>query len=172
MSHLIQKLSAYAAYHQSKWIKVSHLLGVPLICVSVFMLCIWLTPLSLSRYSISLAWCAYLILIGYYLLLDVVLGVISGIALIPLLIIAQRLAGTHVTLTGLVVFAALFVGGWVLQLLGHYHEGNRPALLDNLEHILVAPLFLITEALMSVGAMSHLKQQLQQSLKHRLHDKT
>lgn len=157
MSRLMQKISAYAAYHQSRWIKVSHFFGVPMICLSLLMLCQWLTPEVLMQHAVSFAWGAYALLILYYLYLDMRAGIASAIAIFPLVLIAERLAGIHVTLHGASVFMVLFVGGWLIQLLGHYHEGNRPALVDNLAHILIAPLFLVVELLIGVGLMAHLR---------------
>ena len=46
---------------------------------------------------------------------------------------------------------AFFVGGWVFQLVGHVWEGRKPALLDNLMQIFVAPLFLMVEAAQMLG---------------------
>ena len=37
---------------------------------------------------------------------------------------------------------AFFVGGWILQFVGHYFEGKSPAFLTNLVHLLVAPLWI------------------------------
>ena len=47
--------------------------------------------------------------------------------------------------------AALFVGGWVLQLLGHVYEGKKPALVDNLFQALIGPMFVATEGLIALG---------------------
>ena len=52
-------------------------------------------------------------------------------------------------MTSLYIFFATFVGG--IQLLGHYFEGKRPALTDNLMQIFKAPLFLIVEVLFLLG---------------------
>jgi uncharacterized membrane protein YGL010W len=53
--------------------------------------------------------------------------------------------------TGWAVFAAAFIGGWILQLLGHHYEGKRPALVDNFWQIFIAPLFLMVEAFAWLG---------------------
>jgi uncharacterized membrane protein YGL010W len=42
---------------------------------------------------------------------------------------------------------ALFVGGWVLQFVGHFIEGNQPAFFRNPVHLLVGPLWLARRAL-------------------------
>lgn len=41
--------------------------------------------------------------------------------------------------------AALFTGGWALQLLGHRIEGNRPAFLEDPAYLLVGPLWVARE---------------------------
>ena len=41
------------------------------------------------------------------------------------------------------VFGVSFVGGWALQLLGHGYEGRRPALVDNLFQVVIAPMMYI-----------------------------
>jgi uncharacterized membrane protein YGL010W len=48
-------------------------------------------------------------------------------------------------------FAVLFIGGWILQLVGHVFEGRKPALADNLFQILVAPIFLCAELFFALG---------------------
>jgi uncharacterized membrane protein YGL010W len=48
-------------------------------------------------------------------------------------------------------FIALFVGGWVLQFVGHHYEGKRPALLDNIFQGFIGPMFLVAESLVVMG---------------------
>ena len=46
---------------------------------------------------------------------------------------------------------ALFVGGWVLQFVGHFIEGNQPAFFRNPVYLLVGPLWLARRALGAIG---------------------
>ena len=48
-------------------------------------------------------------------------------------------------------FLVLFVGGWVLQFLGHHYEGKRPALIDNIFQGFIGPMFLVAEAMVVMG---------------------
>ena len=50
-----------------------------------------------------------------------------------------------------IAFIALFVGGWVLQFLGHHYEGKRPALIDNIFQAFIGPMFLVAEAMVVMG---------------------
>lgn len=46
---------------------------------------------------------------------------------------------------------ALFVGGWALQFVGHFIEGNQPAFFRNPVFLLVGPLWLARRALGALG---------------------
>ena len=59
-------------------------------------------------------------------------------------------------------FALLFVGGWILQLVGHVFEGRKPALADNLFQIFVAPIFLAAEVFFALGYKPQLHQRVLQ----------
>ena len=44
-----------------------------------------------------------------------------------------------------------FVVGWVLQFIGHYYEGRKPAFVDDIVGLLVGPMFVMAEALFALG---------------------
>jgi uncharacterized membrane protein YGL010W len=46
---------------------------------------------------------------------------------------------------------ALFVFGWVLQLVGHLIEGNQPAFFSNPFYLMVGPWWLVRRAAEAVG---------------------
>src|SRR5229473_2369246 len=88
--------------------------------------------------------------IVYYLLLDVPLALAMLVVFALLAWIGERIAALG-AVAGWSWFAVLFVGGWILQLIGHVYEGRRPALADNLLQIFVAPIFLAAEAFFALG---------------------
>jgi uncharacterized membrane protein YGL010W len=55
-------------------------------------------------------------------------------------------------------FVALFIGGWILQLLGHHYEGKRPALLDNIFQGFIGPMFLVAETMVVIGQRTDLAE--------------
>jgi uncharacterized membrane protein YGL010W len=63
-------------------------------------------------------------------------------------------------------FAVLFIGGWILQLVGHVYEGRRPALTDNLFQIFVAPIFLTAEVFFALGYKPALHAAVQERARH------
>jgi uncharacterized membrane protein YGL010W len=58
-------------------------------------------------------------------------------------------------------FGVLFVGGWILQLVGHAFEGRKPALVGNLFQIFVAPIFLAAEVSFLLGFKAHFYRAVQ-----------
>jgi uncharacterized membrane protein YGL010W len=53
-----------------------------------------------------------------------------------------------------------FIVGWCLQLLGHRLEGNRPALVDNIRQIFIAPIYLVAELAFTLGLRQDLRAQI------------
>jgi uncharacterized membrane protein YGL010W len=145
MKSLEEQMSIYAAYHQNARNKATHFVGVPAIVLSLMI------PLSwLSFEGVSAAMVVTALLLAYYLVLDVWLGLAMCAVMGALLWIAQLIADQG-ALAGWIWFGALFVGGWILQLVGHVFEGRRPALADNLFQIFVAPIFLCAELFFALG---------------------
>ena len=45
----------------------------------------------------------------------------------------------------------MFVVGWAIQFVGHYYEGRKPAFADDIRGLLVGPMFVVGEALFTLG---------------------
>ena len=56
---------------------------------------------------------------------------------------------------------ALFVGGWVIQFIGHYYEGKKPAFVDDLIGLLVGPLFVCAEVGFLLGLRNEVKEAIE-----------
>jgi uncharacterized membrane protein YGL010W len=97
----------------------------------------------------------------YYLVLDLLLGIGMVLVTVALVWLGALLAAQG-TAAGWIWFAALFIGGWILQLVGHAFEGRRPALADNLFQIFVAPIFLCAEVVFALGYRPQLHAAVQE----------
>ena len=64
------------------------------------------------------------------------------------------------------MFAAAFVGGWVVQLIGHRAEGNRPALLTSLFQVVVSPVYLMAELFFALGLKRDLAREIDVRIDH------
>jgi uncharacterized membrane protein YGL010W len=149
MKTLEDQMSFYAAYHQDGRNKATHFVGVPMIIVSLFIPLSWLKlqvgPLHLTG---AILFAAAILL--YYVFLDAMLALATAIFTALFLLGAAWIAQQG-TAAGWAGFGILFVGGWIIQLVGHAFEGRKPALTDNLFQIFIAPIFLCAELFFALG---------------------
>ncbi len=159
MKPVSQVLGEYAAYHRHPLNRMTHYFGIPLIIFSLLLI-LSIPGFFVGQINISAADIIIAIIITWYLLLDIRLGLLSMIFIVPVLLLAD-LAGSY--LSGSLVngiFAFTFISGWILQLLGHRIEKRRPALVDNFMQVFSAPLFLISELVFSFGYRQSLARQV------------
>ncbi|WP_044870922.1 Mpo1-like protein [Pseudomonas sp. LFM046] len=143
MKTLIDQLGQYAEYHRDRRNIATHFVGIPLIVVAVAVLLsrpgteafgLWLSPAALVGLLSAL----------YYVRLDLRYGVVMAGLLAISLWIGATLA-VQGTATWLGTGLALFVVGWVIQFVGHYYEGRKPAFVDDLTGLIIGPLFVVAE---------------------------
>jgi len=149
MTPLADQMAMYAAYHRDRRNRATHFIGVPAIAFAILIPMAWLV-IDLGTVRVSLAMIFTGAVLLYYLRLDWRLAFASAPLFVPMLVAAEWVASQGLA-TALWTFGVGFIGGWVLQLLGHAWEGRRPALVDNLMQIFVAPLFLIVEVAQMLG---------------------
>ena len=149
MKTLEDQMSFYAAYHQDARNKATHFVGVPMIVFSLLISLGWLRT-DIGGFTISAALVVSSLLLLYYLILDLPLGLAMA-AVFALMLWAAEPLSQAAFITSLAWFLALFIAGWALQLWGHAFEGRKPALTDNLFQIFVAPIFLCAELFFALG---------------------
>jgi uncharacterized membrane protein YGL010W len=151
MTPLQEQLAAYAAYHKDPRNKETHFLGVPLVTFALFLFLGWFRFVAASDIPfLSAAALFYLSVFLYYLYLDRFIALLQFPITLAMLYVADRVAVMPIY-QSVAIFAATFVGGWIIQLVGHAFEGKRPALLDNIMQLFNAPLFLTAEMLLLLG---------------------
>lgn len=156
MKTLVEHLSQYANYHRDPRNIATHFVGIPLIVVAVTILLsrpggdlvgVWFSPALLAAAAS----------VGFYLRLDLRFGLVMGLLLGLCLWLGQTLA---IQATGLWLSAGLgaFVLGWIIQFVGHYYEGRKPAFVDDVSGLIIGPLFVVAEAAFMLGLCGQLKQ--------------
>jgi uncharacterized membrane protein YGL010W len=162
MKTLTDHLTQYAAYHQDHRNVVTHFVGIPMIVLAVATLLsrpglmvggMVLTPVMLVS-ALSL-W--------FYLRLDLRFGVAMGVQLAISIWVGQWFAA-HSTAVWLSAGVGLFVVGWIIQFVGHYFEGKKPAFVDDLVGLLVGPLFLTAEVAFALGWRTDVHAEIQRRL--------
>jgi uncharacterized membrane protein YGL010W len=161
MRSLTDQLANYAAYHRDRRNVALHLVGIPLIVASIDVL--------LSRATFAVAGLHFTpaillsLIVGlYYLLLDLRLGLAMALVLAGGAWLGRAIAALPNPI-GLVAGIALFVTGWIIQLVGHVHEGRKPAFLDDLVGLLIGPLFVVAE----IGFLLGLRRDLEAAIEAR-----
>ncbi|BAP42769.1 putative membrane protein [Pseudomonas sp. StFLB209] len=162
MKNLVDHLSQYAAYHRDWRNIVTHFLGIPLIVLAVTILLsrpgvlaygLWLSPALLVAVAS----------VRFYLRLDRPLGVLMSVLLLLCLWSGASLAQQS-TSVWLAWGVGLFVTGWIIQFIGHYYEGRKPAFIDDVTGLIIGPLFVVAELAFLLG----MRKELQQAIEKRV----
>ena len=141
-------MAQYAMYHRDKRNIVTHFVGIPLI---VFAIGILLARASVV-FGVTLAWI-------FWALVDAVVpdarqpgarrghqrGQRAADRAGPSVC---RHAARALAVVGRRRVRAL---GWVIQFVGHYYEGRKPAFVDDLVGLLVGPMFVVGGGLFALG---------------------
>ncbi len=161
MRTIVDQIRDYSAYHRDGRNKISHFIGVPLIIYALFVALGWFRFVAPELLPFPLT-AATLFLLGvtiYYAKLDLGLALGQLPFTLALLYAAEQTSILPFR-TSVATCGATFVGGWIIQLIGHAFEGRRPALVDNLLQVFNAPLFLLVEVLFSLGLRQSLRAQV------------
>ena len=159
MKSLVDHLSQYAAYHRDPRNIATHFIGIPLIVVAVAIL------LSRPAWTIGGLWISPALIVAllsawFYLRLEWALGVLMTV-LMGLSVWAGHVLAAQSTAVWLSSGLGLFVVGWVIQFVGHYYEGKKPAFVDDLSGLIVGPLFVVAEVAFLLGLRQDLKQEIE-----------
>jgi uncharacterized membrane protein YGL010W len=168
MRTLVDYLSTYAAYHREPRNIASHVLGIPVIVLSVFIL---LSRVSMDVQGIVVtpALLVFLLSSLFYLRLSIPYGVVMFVLNGFLLLTAGHFATVSFgawLATGL----GTFVLGWAIQFLGHHYEGKSPAFLQDMASLVIGPLFIVVEMSFLMGFGRPLQRQIEEAagpLRHR-----
>tara|TARA_R110000868_G_scaffold392875_1_gene663713 strand:+ start:25511 stop:26044 length:534 start_codon:yes stop_codon:yes gene_type:complete len=160
MKSLAEQMSFYHGYHTKKATIYTHFVGIPLVMFSLMIVLSWVKIYVPGVYATSLMWLALALLCLYYVALDIVIGVAMIIALGLLGWLAEFLTRHGPSATNAWIFAGCFIAGWVIQFIGHFFEGRRPALFDNLFQALIGPMFVVAEIFFMCGYKQKLKNKM------------
>jgi len=145
-----RQLATYSDYHRDHRNRATHFIGIPAIVLSlILILALW--RIDLGPVSVTCAWAVGLLALLGWIALDLTIGLAMAVILVPMVMFANWFTARYGGGPTWWLFGALFVGGWVFQLVGHAFEGRRPALVDNLFQAFIGPMFIMAEALVMLG---------------------
>ena len=158
----LDQLAKYAEYHRDRRNIATHLVGVPMIVFAVVTL-LSRPAFEVAGLVLTPAWITLAVAGVYYLMLDAGLG-LTLTAIMALMTWAGVQIAGMATATWLLVGIGMFVVGWVIQFIGHYYEGRKPAFVDDIVGLLIGPLFVWAEVVFALG----MKQTLLKSIEARV----
>ena len=131
MSQLEKYFSSYSEYHQTPGNKITHYFGIPLILFSTLGL---LSLIKIYR-NLDLGLLLWIGATLFYFKLDWKRALPFSVLTLGLYVLSLRVPNS--------IHWVLFIGGWILQGIGHYvYEKKSPAFITNLSHLLIGPFWI------------------------------
>lgn len=160
MKTLVQHLAQYASYHRNPRNVITHIIGIPIIVISAAALLAKLA-LTVNGVTLSAAMALAAASIVFYLRLDIGLGLIMAALMTGSVVIGTQIAALP-TQEWLLISVGSFVVGWIIQFIGHYFEGRKPAFVDDMSGLAIGPLFVTAEVLFLLGMRRELRDAMLQ----------
>jgi len=142
-------LTQYATYHRDRRNIQTHLVGVPMIVFAIGVL-LSHPVVPVAGMSLTPAWLVFLLSAAWYLTRGEFGLQVVVVAVMALLIGSAQVLGQS-SPSWVAWGVGLFALGWVIQFVGHYYEGRKPAFADDLVGLLVGPMFVVLELLALAG---------------------
>jgi uncharacterized membrane protein YGL010W len=143
-------MAQYAAYHRDRRNIATHFVGIPLIVFAIGVLLARI-PLALGGLEANGAWLLCAVTALWYLTRGAVVLGLATVAVNAVLMALATPFAQETTAAWLTVGVGSFVVGWIIQFVGHYYEGRKPAFVDDLVGLLVGPMFVVGELLFALG---------------------
>ena len=162
MKTLTDHLTQYAAYHRDQRNIITHFIGIPLIVVAVAIL-LSRPGLMVNGLWISPALAVAIVAAIFYLKLDSALGA-SMTLLLALCVWLGMYCAQLSTGAWLTWGIGSFIVGWIIQFIGHYYEGRKPAFVDDIMGLAIGPLFVVAELAFLCGLRKPLEEEIEKRL--------
>jgi uncharacterized membrane protein YGL010W len=150
MRNATDLLAQYAEYHRDRRNIVSHFIGVPMIVFGVGVL---LARAAFPAFGVSLtlAWIVFALAAAWYMTRgNLILGIAVSVSVGVLIKLGHEVSGGSIA-NWLAWGVGFFFIGWVIQFIGHWYEGKKPAFADDMVGLLVGPMFVVAELMFMGG---------------------
>ena len=162
MKTLTDHLTQYAAYHRDQRNIITHFIGIPLIVVAVAIL-LSRPNLMINGLWVSPAMAVAIVAALFYLKLDRALGACMAL-LLALCVWLGMYCAQLSTDAWLGWGIGSFIVGWIIQFIGHYYEGRKPAFVDDIMGLAIGPLFVVAELAFMCGLRKPLQEEIEKRL--------
>lgn len=156
----VELLAQYAEYHRDRRNILTHFIGVPMIVFAIGIL-LSRPGFLVGGLMLSPAWLLCGLAVLWYVTRgQPMLGVAVSALMALLMVLAHRVAGGGIG-PWLGWGLGFFVVGWIIQFVGHYYEGRKPAFADDAVGLLVGPMFVVMEMLSLLGLFKPLVSEIE-----------
>lgn len=135
-----QWLDKYGESHQNPVNKLIHWICIPAIVVSLLGLLISV-PMPWDFPHLNLATILLVLSIGFYAKLSTRLA--AGMVVVSVGTYSAALSLTALSIPLWVSSLVIFVIAWIAQFIGHKIEGQKPSFFEDLQFLLIGPLWLL-----------------------------
>ena len=143
-------LTQYAEYHRDRRNILTHFVGVPMIVFGVAVL-LAQPAVAVAGLALTPAWLLFVLVAAWYLTRGrLAIGLATTVGVGGLVALAHQVTGGSMA-QWLAWGIGSFAAGWVIQFIGHYYEGRKPAFADDIVGLLVGPMFVVLEMLALAG---------------------
>lgn len=143
-------LDQYAICHQDNTNKLIHYICVPAIAASVLGM-LWAIPMPASfGVWINLATVAVVLAMIFYLRLSLPLALGMFVFTLPVLLGLRWIESFNPSLI-LQLSIGVFVVAWIFQFIGHKVEGAKPAFFEDLQFLMIGPLWTLSHVFDKFG---------------------
>jgi uncharacterized membrane protein YGL010W len=132
-------LAVYNESHTHPTNELIHFVAVPMIVFSLIGVLHWLHP--------NLALIAIAGSIVYYARLSTLFMIVMALSSALMLYVVGLMEPALL----LPVSIGVFVVSWIFQFIGHKIEGKKPSFLEDLQYLLVGPLFVLSKLFLKLG---------------------
>ena len=133
-----QLIAHYGQSHQNPANEVIHFIAIPLIMLSLVGMLFAAHPVVAYTF-VAASMVYYARLSAVFLAAMVVWSALTLAVVLAL--------GANV----LPISAAIFVGAWILQFIGHKIEGKKPSFFEDIQYLWVGPLFVLSKLFGKLG---------------------
>jgi len=160
MKTAVEQLSTYKSVHLNRKNIMTHFIGVPAI---IWALMVWLNLVELpytfgdSGISATIAMPIFIGILVYYFMLHIKLAIGQVFFFVPTFYFAHYVS--QMDNAGLIALA-VFVIAWIFQFVGHHYEKAKPAFVDDLNQLLIGPLFMMAEVFFMLGKLKTLEEKI------------
>ncbi len=133
-----QLLAHYGSSHQHPTNELIHYFAIPAIVFSLIGLLHWIEPyLALGVIAASVV---------YYARLSNTFMIVMTLSAALCLYLAGQLGAWL-----LPACTGIFVVSWIFQFIGHKIEGKKPSFFEDLQYLLIGPLFVLSKLFLKLG---------------------